>query len=342
MTVKLIQVGLGGFGRSWAVQMVPQVADVELVARVDMDADARRRAESDETLAPAPVFADLETAIAEVAADAVLVVVPMAAHAEATRQALELGKHVICEKPFTETVAEARALADLADTGERVLMVSQNYRHFPPCRTAMQVVERRPVGEILSASIDFRRDAHVQGHNYAWLAEPLLSDMAVHHFDLTRMLFGEVASVSCRTWDEPGSIFTGNPAGSAILTLENGMVVSYRGNWISRRIKTGYAGDWHIECAEGEIFWNNAPASQVEGEVAVREGDGEFEAIPIAPLTYTDRAGTLNAFAQAIETGSEPDLFASARNNLGTLAIIEAAVQSAKQNGELVRTSEFL
>ena len=131
MVLKLVQLGLGGWGRSWAEEVVRKDPDIELVAWVDLDAASRATAIAELDLPPERVFGSLAEVPRSLGAQAALVVVPLAAHAAATRACLEAGLHVLVEKPFTETLAEAAELVALAEAGQRKLMVSQNYRWFP-------------------------------------------------------------------------------------------------------------------------------------------------------------------------------------------------------------------
>jgi predicted dehydrogenase len=154
--------------------------------------------------------------------------------------------------------------------------------------------------------------------------------MAIHHFDLLRLVHGgEAHEVFCRVWNPSWSGFDGPPAGAAIIEFDRGVVVSYRGSWISRGPTTPWAGEWRMELEGGEIAWTSRgdlggdDADRVEirplGE-AVRE-------IKLPHVAHIDRAGALVEFAAAIEDGREPEC--SGRENLGSLALMEAAVESA-------------
>ena len=128
--IKLIHVGLGRWGFDWAQHIYPGNSDVEPVAYVDNDPEALRRAQSKLGSPSQKFFPTLSDAIAATDAEAVVVALPLALHAVVAREALLAGMHVIVEKPFTHTLAEAHNLVDLAEKGSRVLMVSQNYRFF--------------------------------------------------------------------------------------------------------------------------------------------------------------------------------------------------------------------
>ncbi len=170
-------------------------------------------------MAAAPCFASLAEARAAVAADAAV-----------CRGALEAGLHVPTEKPFTETLAEAVALVELARARGRVLAVSQNYRYYPAARRAAELVAHRTLGAPLAVAIDFRRDAVAEGHRYLDIPDPLLADMVIHHLDLMRLVLGrEPVEVIARRWNPAGSPFRHDASGALIVVLEGEVVVSWRG-----------------------------------------------------------------------------------------------------------------
>lgn len=63
--------------------------------------------------------------------DAVYIPLPNGLHGAWTCRAIEAGKHVLCEKPFTANTAEARRVADLADASDRVVMEAFHWRYHP-------------------------------------------------------------------------------------------------------------------------------------------------------------------------------------------------------------------
>ena len=81
--VKLIQLGLGGWGRSWTHEVTSQVPGVEPIAWIDPDAQSRDLALSELDLPRERVFASLDQVPTELGAEAALIVVPWAAPAAA-------------------------------------------------------------------------------------------------------------------------------------------------------------------------------------------------------------------------------------------------------------------
>src|SRR5437868_407284 len=194
MTIRLVQVGMGGWGRNWATNVIQQSEDVELVACVDMDEGMLVRAQQLLDLSPERYFPTLESALASVEADAVLITASLPAHVRLALEALNAGKHVLLEKPFAPTVAEAQQVVETAAQRERVLMISQNYRFFPAVQAVRALLREGRLGSIGSVTLDFRRyrnAAPPEGHRHYQLRQPLLTDMAVHHFDLMRVVLGQ-------------------------------------------------------------------------------------------------------------------------------------------------------
>jgi predicted dehydrogenase len=323
---------LGGWGLDWARNVVPGRAGVRPVAFVDSDPAMLARARDRLGLDRASLFPSLAAALAAVPADAVLATLPTLRHAEICAAALQAGLHVLVEKPFTTTLAEARALARLArDTG-RILMVSQNYRHHPAVATVADLLRRGVLGSPLAASIDFRKNWQVTNHRYHDIPGPLLLDMAVHHFDLVRMLLGEVARLTCRSWRTPDSPFLEHAAAEAILELSGGIIVGYHGSWLSRGTPTAWGGAWRIECEQGVIGFA-ARGAPLPDAVTIHTADGSARPVPLLAVPATDRAGTLAAFAQAVATGRAPADFSDAADNVATLAVCFAAMRSAAAGG---------
>jgi predicted dehydrogenase len=343
---RLVQVGLGGWGSDWAANVVPLVRSAEFAGFVDSSVEARKRAETSLRLDAKRLFPTLAEAFEAIEAEGVVVVLPAVGHAPAAQAALEAGKHVLVEKPFTATLEEGMALIALAERLGRILMVSQNYRYHAAVMTAADLVARRTFGRPLSATIEFRQDWKAAGHRYHDIPGPLLLDMGIHHFDMVRMIFGEeVARVACRSWNTPYSPFGDHAAAQALLELQSGIVVSYHGSWLRRGVPTTWSGEWAIECEEGELLFAARPgpvAPAHAGKLFLRRATGKTEELATNPVHAEDRAGTLDAFVRAIRSGREPPFFPSARDNIRSLATSFACMRSSAEDGRWVAPSDLL
>ena len=335
--LRVLQVGLGDWGRDWAWRVVPAVTEVESVGFVDSNPSVFETLSRHHEIDPARCFTSVKAAVDATAPDAVLVTTTLGGHEPLTRAALEAGLHVLVEKPFTDDIERAHELVAMAAAKSRVLMVSQNYRWFPASRLASRLVRERTLGDVYSISIDFRRNAasppRPAGRHHTD-AQPLLIDMSVHHFDLLRMLLSrEPMSVSCQALPQPWSGFAGPPAAIASITFD-GVVVSYRGSWVSAGPITPWAGEWNMEFEAGNVHWTSrGDRGALNDRVIVRPRRGRPRVMPLPEMARIDRAGALTEFAAAIREGREPET--SGRDNLATLRFMLAAVDSARHGREV-------
>lgn len=102
-------------------------------------------------------FRSLEDMLADEAIELVIVNTPNYTHYEYAKLALLAGKHVVVEKAFTNTVAEAEELIELAAKQNKKISVYQNRRWDSDFRTVQKVVQQKLLGEIVEAEIHFDR-----------------------------------------------------------------------------------------------------------------------------------------------------------------------------------------
>ena len=91
------------------------------------------------------------------------IVMPNHLHAAAAHAFLQAGIHVICDKPMTTTLAEARALADHARRSGLIFALTHNYTGYPMVRQARDMVRAGEFGAIRVVQVEYAQD---------WLAEP--------------------------------------------------------------------------------------------------------------------------------------------------------------------------
>ena len=330
--LRVLQVGLGGWGRDWAQRVIPEVREVDLVGYVDPDPSALARLRDAVPVAPERCFLTLEHAIEATKPEAVLVTATLPGHAPVTRAALVAGLHVLVEKPFAETLDVARQLVELAAAQPKVLMVSQNYRFFPAARKVAQLVSEARLGKLHEVSIDFRRysPGTVNGRGrHHFEDQPLLVDMSIHHFDLLRFILDrEPERIYCEAWNPDWSGFSGPSVAVSSIDFGGDIVVSYRGSWVSNGPVTPWSGEWRMDFERGQIFWTSRDDEGAgRDRVVIQKPDRKPRVIPLPALAQTDRWGTLTEFAHAVLEGREPEC--SGRENLGTLGLVAAAVESA-------------
>ena len=332
--MRLIQVGMGLWGRDWARTVVPTVPGVEQVAFVDEAPQALAQVRTERGADDDRLFTSLDAALDAVEADAVLITCSLAGHVPSARRALEAGQHVLVEKPFAATVEEGRALVEEAEARGLVLEVSQNYRYFPAVRKVQQLLADKVLGDLGEVDIEFGQWANIDAiglQPFHTLDQPLLVDMSIHHLDLLRaVLPGEVRQVHCDLWNPRWSQFQGPASGRLVAVCDDGVVAGYSGSWVHPGDQTGFGGVWRMECAQGEIRWASRLGADESGDgdwVEIRRLGSEPERVELPRLEHLGRAGCLADFVRAVETGSRVE--SSGRDNLGSLALLAAALTSA-------------
>lgn len=130
------------------------------------------------------------------ASDAELIIVntPVGTHFEYAKKALLAGKHIVVEKAFTTTVAEAQELTDLAKAKGLKLAVFQNRRWDSDFKTVKKVLDEKSLGEIVEAEFHFDRynpllspKTHKETAN---AGAGILKDLGPHLIDQALCLFG--------------------------------------------------------------------------------------------------------------------------------------------------------
>lgn len=95
--------------------------------------------------------------------DFVDVCTPPCDHARIAHAALDRGLHVLCEKPLTTTVADARALLDHARRARRVVFPSHNYKHAPVIKTVRRILDSGAIGGVRLVTLSTFRNTHAKG-----------------------------------------------------------------------------------------------------------------------------------------------------------------------------------
>jgi predicted dehydrogenase len=328
----MIQVGVGAWGASWTSEVTGS-AHWELVALADPDGERLAQVGEKAGLDAQRRFASLTAALGEVEADAVLVVAPPPAHGPLTLEALEAGMHCLVEKPLSPSIGEARELVKRAEEAGRLLMAAQNYRFGRGYRTVQEHVRSGALGPVETIQVDFRRSPLFHGFRLE-MEEPLLVDMAVHHFDQARgLLAGRPAEVRALSFNPSWSPFAGNASALVEIVADDGTVVSYSGTWAGRGPETTWDGDWFLQGETGALAWSGGDVRAFsvpharQGRITRLLGRPEGRRLPLQDLAETGRAGVLAELAAAIQEGREPET--SGKDNLRTLELVFGAVEAA-------------
>ena len=146
MTLRIGILGAARIAPAACIRPTRAVDGVEVVAVAARDVD-RARAFATKHGIPR-VHADYRQLLDDPGIDAVYNPLPNGLHGVWTRRAVDAGKHVLCEKPFTANAAEARTVAAHVALGDRVVMEAFHYRYHPMLLRALAIVGSGELGTI--------------------------------------------------------------------------------------------------------------------------------------------------------------------------------------------------
>ena len=140
------------------------------------------------------IVRSLEEMLGDDSLELIVITTPNDSHFDYAWRALEAGKHVVLEKPFTITSAEAQKLIDKAEENKRILSVYQNRRYVSDFLTIQQLIRENKLGEIVEFEAHYDRYRPEQRPR-AWREENtpgsgILYDLGAHLIDQAFCLFG--------------------------------------------------------------------------------------------------------------------------------------------------------
>ena len=163
--------------------------------------------------------------------DAVLVCTPPGCHAEIGIAAMKAGKHVLCEKPLTRTVAEAEQMVQAAREAGVILKCGFNHRHHPAVWEAKKLLDQGRIGKPLFARCRYGICGR-PGYETEWRADPAQAaggqfiEQGSHAIDLFRWFLGDIIEVACMTAVEYFHEQTLDDNGMAIFRTSSGAIAS--------------------------------------------------------------------------------------------------------------------
>jgi predicted dehydrogenase len=189
---RIIKTGIASYGMSGKLFHAPFIQAhpyFELSAIVE-----RHKEESRIKYPDAKLYRSFDELIADETLELIVVNTPVQTHFEYAKAALNAGKHIIVEKPFTVNAAEAKELDDLAKAKNLLLIVYQNRRYDGDYRAIKNVVQQNLLGELKEAEMRF--DRYRTGHSGKDHKEGdkpgagNLHDLGAHIIDQAIQLFG--------------------------------------------------------------------------------------------------------------------------------------------------------
>jgi predicted dehydrogenase len=188
----MIEVGLVGFGRggrAFHAPIIHQVPGMRLAAIL------QRHGNSSEQFYPeAKIVRGMDELLSIPQISLIAISTPNDTHFSYAKQCLEAGKHVVVDKPFTNTFAEARELAALAKKTGKILTVYQDRRYDSDFRTVQKMLADAAIGKTTSFRTAFDRFRPAVNAS-TWKEKPevgcgVFYDLGPHLLDQALLLFG--------------------------------------------------------------------------------------------------------------------------------------------------------
>ena len=334
MPYRMMQVGLGDFGRRW-LRIVHAHESWQYSALATRNEQIRNRCGLEVGLGPEALFGSVDEAIESgLKADAALVTTPNFRHRHEVAMLLEQGMHVLVEKPVAGTWEDCLAIRDAAREAPGVLMVGENYRFGEGARIAHELVQSGAIGTPEFLSMDY-----FVGHEFPdgdWRNDytyPLLIENSTHQFDLVRYVTAtEPESVYCNAFFSARTPHWPLPTVSAQFAMSNGFHFQFSASWAYRELQTPWEGVWRLYGSEGALSW-----TQDRIEV---HSNGDVRAIDV-PSKDSDHtlSATFAEFSAAVteERAPVPDI----EDNMHTVAMVFGAIRS-HETGSPVSIVEML
>ncbi len=341
--------GLGGAAVRLHIPACRQIDAIELVGGCDPDAASRTKADG---MGVRHVYTSAEELLRDQTPELVLVGTPPDSHFELCRLALESGAHVLCEKPFVETVEQADALIALAERRGLLLGVNTQYRYMEIYRRTRERIASGELGRLYAVQIWQQMNHPPAAEPVAWrqqLERSTLFEFGGHALDLLVYLFDDFPeSISCqmpRVRPEHSSDVlvqaTLRFPGERLATLWLHRVTHAPMRYLEMRadcekasLRLSLGGVARVSAAW--IGRPNLKLSFVQGGEAREERDGRSKvyAKMAKPAFQSATAALLARFVERIRAGSTDN--GDARAARGVLQASLAGYESAAAGGRLV------
>ncbi|MBG6206746.1 putative dehydrogenase [Labrenzia sp. EL_126] len=296
--------------------------------------------------------------------EAVAIVTPNHVHYPAAKAFLKRGIHVICDKPLTSTLADARKLAKAADNSEALFFLTHNYTGYPMVRQAREMVHNGDLGTIRVVQVEYPQDwlTVEQSNKQAdWRTDPARSgaggstgDIGTHAYNLACFITGQSAEslaadlqsfVPGRQVDDNGHVMLRYASGARGM-LWCSQVAPGNENNLKIRIYGDKGGlEWH---QENPNYLHVTPFGEPK-RIVTRGGAGMSDSIaPATRIPPGHPEGYLEGFAnlykdaadviRAHQAGKEiASLVPGISDGLAGVQFVDACVRSSARNAAWVK-----
>ncbi|MET3228461.1 UNVERIFIED_ORG: putative dehydrogenase [Burkholderia sp. 1263] len=325
-------IGCGFFSRNH-LHAWRDIDGVEIVALCD--ADSERLKVAGQAFGIERLYTDAAAMLSAEQLDFVDIATTAPSHRSLVELAAQAGVAAICQKPFALTLADARAMVAACERAGVPLMVHENFRWQPAIQAVGRALRDGAIGAPFWGRVSFRSAFDVfSGQPYLARNERfIVEDLGIHILDIARFLFGDATRLTAAT-SRVNPAIAGEDVATVLLTHESGVTSVVDCSYASRQARELFPQTLiEVDGADGTLRLS------ADYRLDIHNRDGtRTETVAPPPLAWASapweaiQGSVLNIqrhWIACLNNGSEPQT--SGRDNLKTLALVEAAYLSARE-----------
>ena len=341
----MINIGIIGCGKIAQVRHIPEYAENPDAKLAAFFSPNRARAQEQADKYGGKVYDTAEALLADPDIDAVSICAANYAHAELSIQALNAGKHVLCEKPMATTLADCEAMVECAKKNGKFLMIGHNQRLAKAHMEAKRLIDEGLIGDIITFRTSFGHGGpetwSISPGKNVWFfdkkkaAMGVMADLGVHKTDLIQYLTGQrVVRTTARlvTLDkrgEDGELIGVDDNAVCIYEMSGGAFGTMTASW------TYYGAEDNstvLYGTKGIMRIYDDPAHSI----VVKLADGQEQVYDVEQIQTNDnqtKSGVIDLWVDCLKNNRAPEI--SGESALYAMRAVFASIESS-QTGKTV------
>ena len=323
-------IGASTIAREWVIGAIREQPGAEVVGV--MSSSAQRAAEYARANQIGRSYDSVEALLQDPAIDAVYISTTNELHKEQALAAAAAGKHVLCEKPLSLSVADAREMVQACRRAGVVMGTNHHLRNAASHGAIRAAIKAGRIGTPLSARVFHA--VYLPPHLQGWrITKPeagggVILDITVHDIDTLRFILDDNPVEAAALAQSGGMAAAGlEDAAMAVFRFGSGLIAQTHDGFTTKHAGNGI----EIHGTEGSLFGRDVMTQRPVGTVTLRTERGE-EALPLAQENLYVRG--LRSFHAAMR--GEGALAATGEDGVWSLAA-GVATQEAAKSGRVVK-----
>ena len=257
-------------------------------------------------------------------------------HRSLVEMAAQNTKHIICQKPFAESITDARAMVSAVEATGKTLMVHENFRWQSAVRAVSEELRKGTIGEPFFGRVSFRSGFDVfSGQPYLAEGERfIIEDLGIHILDIARALLGDVVRISATT-RRVNPLIRGEDVATMLLEHAGGASCIVDCSYATRRQVEAFPESIiEVDGDKGTLSLDLGYKMTVQANDQSKTMDMSPPLLPWASKPWHNIQESVRIiqqhFIDCLQKGCEPET--SGYDNLQTLSLVEAAYLSASEH----------